>query len=172
MRRWLNFLFLIACSIKGLLTNKKRCNVDGHYRHMTDIRLSDVVGSLEPRYAGKTWLALFPSTDDPYGLKRGQRYARDLKNNPHYYLSEKEKRNLSLRNIDGELYIDDGHHRIVIGRVFLEANGLEPIIKNVFVGYYTGGLKHRIRISPRCFKHRLMSRFYGLNRLIRRWLTS
>ncbi|WP_250132576.1 hypothetical protein [Vibrio crassostreae] len=39
---------------------------------------------------------------------------------------------------DGELYVEDGHHRKVIGRVFLETNGFEPIIKNVLVAYCAG----------------------------------
>nr|WP_241820659.1 hypothetical protein [Vibrio tasmaniensis] len=43
-------------------------------------------------------------------------------------------------NRDGELYVDDGHHRTGIGRVFLETNGFELMIKNVLVAYCAGQL--------------------------------
>lgn len=153
---------------KGVSNRKKKCNVEGHRWHITDVYLYDVVGSLDPRYAGKTWLDLFPCSDNPYGLKRGERRYRELQSNPHYYFCGEEKKHWALCNIDGELYIDTGHHRTIISRVFLEANGFEPIIKNVFVNYYTGGLRHRIRIFPRRFKHRWITRFNVFKRLIAR----
>ncbi|MFS1886537.1 hypothetical protein [Vibrio sp. 10N.261.54.E10] len=110
-------------------------------------------GSLDPRYAGKSWLALFPCIDALGGLKRGHQYARKLQQSPLYYLPEHEKRNVSFRNIDGGLYINDGHHRTIIGRVFLEANGFEPVFHNVVVGHYTGGLKSiDLQILPRRLK--------------------
>ncbi|CAK2120334.1 conserved hypothetical protein [Vibrio crassostreae] len=40
---------------------------------------------LEPRHAGKAWVVLFPCADNPHGLERGQRYARNLQSNPDYY---------------------------------------------------------------------------------------
>ncbi len=141
-------------------------DAEGNNWHITNVYLPDVIGSLDPRYAGKSWLALFPCTDAPYGLERCFERRRQLQRTPNYYRSEEEKRNYSFRNIDGELYIDDGHHRTVIGRVFLTANGFEPVIKNVFVAYYTKGLCHRMRIFPRRLKHRLINRFDVLNRLI------
>ncbi|WP_394145648.1 hypothetical protein [Vibrio atypicus] len=152
---------------KGIGTKKKiSINPEGDHWHITDVQLGDVVGSQDLRYAGKTWLDLFPCTDEPYGLKRCFERLKDLQRNPHYYFSEEDKRNYSFINIDGELFIDDGHHRTVIGRVFLTANGFEPVMKNVFVAYYTGGLLHRIRIFPRRLKHRLINRFDIFNRLI------
>ncbi|EGQ8101951.1 hypothetical protein MW344_003783 [Vibrio parahaemolyticus] len=152
---------------KGIQTEKKvAIDAEGNHWHITDVYLPDVVGSLDSRYAGKTWLELFPCTDAPYGLKRCFERIRDLQRNPDYYRSEEEKRNYSFCNIDGELYIDDGHHRTVIGRVFLTANGFEPVMKNVLVAYYTRGLFHRIRIFPRRLKHRLINSFDRLNRLI------
>ncbi|EOK5922022.1 MULTISPECIES: hypothetical protein [Vibrio harveyi group] len=152
----------------SVINKEKLMDEEGKHWHITDVYLPDVVGSLDPRHAGRTWLALFPCADAPYGLERGQRYAQYLHNNPDYYFSEEEKRNWFLCNIDGELYIDDGHHRTVIGRVFLEANGFEPVIKGVLIAYYTGGLIHRIRIFPRRFKHRLISRFNVFKRKIGR----
>ncbi|MGF1815463.1 hypothetical protein [Vibrio splendidus] len=107
------------------------------FTHVTDVHLFDGVGSLEPRDVGKTWVVLFPCADSRHGLERGQCCARNLQSNPDYYFSE-EKRNCSLCNRDGELYVEDGHHRTVIGRVFLETNGFEPMIKNVLVAYCAG----------------------------------
>ncbi len=151
---------------QGISTNKIAFNAEGEHCHITDVHLSDVVGSLDSRYADKTWLDLFPCTDAPYGLNRGHECIQHLQQNPDYYFSAEEKRNYSFRNIDGELYIDDGHHRTVIGRVFLEANGFEPIIKRVNVAYYTGGLRHRICVLPRRFKHRLIRIFDVFKRQI------
>lgn len=151
---------------------KRSINASGPHWHVTTVRLSDVVGSLEPRYAGKSWLELFPSIDAPSVLKRGHRFARQLQESPLYYLPEHEKPNISFRNIDGELYIDDGHHRTIIGRVFLEANGFEPIFHNVVVGYYTGGFKHRLHILPRRLKRQGISLLNRCYRLIRRHLAS
>ncbi len=132
-----------------------------------DIDLSNIVGSLDPRYAGRTWLDLFPCTDAPYGLNHCIERMRDLQRNPDYYLSEEEKQNYYLCRIDGELYIDDGHHRTVIGRVFLEGNGFKPVMKNVNVSDYTGGLLHRMRIFSCRLKHRLICRLDVFKRLIR-----
>ena len=151
---------------------EKLIHSNGPHWHVTTVRLSDVVGSLDPRYAGKSWLALFPCIDALDGLKRGHQYARKLQQSPLYYLPEHEKRNVSFRNIDGELYIDDGHHRTIIGRVFLEANGFEPVFHNVVVGHYTGGLKHRLQILPRRLKRQGIGVFNRGYRLVRRHLTS
>ncbi|WP_412500664.1 hypothetical protein [Vibrio cyclitrophicus] len=139
--------------------DKVPIDAEGNHWHVTDVHLADVVGSLDPRYAGKTWLDLFPCTDAPYGLKRCFERMRDLQRTPDYYKSEEKKQKYEFCNIDGELYINDGHHRTVIGRVFLTANGVEPVMKNVLVAYYTRGLFHRIRILPRRLKHGLISHF-------------
>lgn len=127
---------------------EKLIHSNGPHWHVTTVRLSDVVGSLDPRYA------------------------RKLQQSPLYYLPEHEKRNVSFRNIDGELYINDGHHRTIIGRVFLEANGFEPVFHNVVVGHYTGGLKHRLQILPRRLKRQGIGVFNRGYRLVRRRLTS
>ncbi|MEZ9397642.1 hypothetical protein AB4393_18345 [Vibrio splendidus] len=127
---------------------EKLIHSNGPHWHVTTVRLSDVVGSLDPRYA------------------------RKLQQSPLYYLPEHEKRNVSFRNIDGELYINDGHHRTIIGRVFLEANGFESVFHNVVVGHYTGGLKHRLQILPRRLKRQGIGVFNRGYRLVRRRLTS
>ncbi len=158
---------------QGISTHKEKAiDAEGNHWHITDVHLSDVVGSLDSLYAGKTWLDLFPCTDAPYDLNHCFERIQDLQINPHYYFSEKEKRNYSFRNIDGELYVDDGHHRTVIGRVFLTANGFEPVMKNVLVTYYTGGSLHRIRIFPRRLKHRLIRFLDTFKRLVRNRNTS
>ncbi|HAS6021740.1 TPA: hypothetical protein ACGUVV_004658 [Vibrio vulnificus] len=56
---------------KWLLANE----VAGH--------LSDVVGSLEPRHAGQTWLAIFSCNEDLYGLEHG--YAQYRQSNPDHF---------------------------------------------------------------------------------------
>ncbi|MFA0108190.1 hypothetical protein AB4441_24785, partial [Vibrio splendidus] len=91
--------------------DKVPIDAEGNHWHVTDVHLADVVGSLDPRYAGKTWLDLFPCTDAPYGLKRCFERMRDLQRTPDYYKSEEKKQKYEFCNIDGELYIDDGHHR-------------------------------------------------------------
>lgn len=75
-------------------------DAEGNNWHIKDVHLADVVGSLDPRYAGKTWLELFPCTDAPYGLKHCFERMQDLQRTPDYYQSEKRKRNYSFRNGD------------------------------------------------------------------------
>ncbi|CAK3060175.1 hypothetical protein VCRA2126O298_420010 [Vibrio crassostreae] len=60
---------------------KKFTHAEGKSRMFT----SPTGWGLEPRHAGKAWVVLFPCADNPHGLERGQRYARNLQSNPDYY---------------------------------------------------------------------------------------
>ncbi|MFS1977605.1 hypothetical protein BCU48_024420 [Vibrio splendidus] len=61
---------------------EKLIHSNGPHWHVTTVRLSDVVGSLDPRYAGKSWLALFPCIDALGGLKRVVINTLESFNNP------------------------------------------------------------------------------------------
>lgn len=130
------------------------------WRPEESINVSDVVGTTDPSYKGKTWMNL---------LRFGPRMPENLalvETNPNYYHGTKKKEpKMSYIKIDGKLYIDkDGNHRACIAKFLFyfvtrtHLHGVElreyHIAKDVF-RRYTGiagllkekGLDH-IRINP------------------------
>ena len=104
-----------------------------------DVDLSRVVGVFHPNYHGHSWRELCGT---PFGdpassaLKRMRHNIANLEENPGYYHGDGEKPGWSFYLVDGELYCNDGVHRMVIGRLLLEARGLRPIVHNVAVDEY------------------------------------
>ena len=101
------------------------------------VDLSRVVGVYHPSYSGKAWGQLVPVHEEKYqGLKRGARRAKELAENPEYYLSNDKKDHWGFILLNGQYYISEGVHRTIIGRAFLELNNLPPVVHGVNICRY------------------------------------
>ena len=103
----------------------------------SSVNLSQVVGMYHANYAGSTWIELIGS---PVGtnakLGRLDSCLRELENNPSYYESDSTKEQWSFSLIDGHLYCDEGHHRTVIGRFYLQAHKKPTLVHGVRLSVY------------------------------------
>lgn len=130
------------------------------WRPNDSINISDVVGTTDPSYQGKTWMNLLR-----FGLRMPEHLSL-VETNPHYYHETKKKEpKMSFIKTDGRLYIDkDGVHRACIAKFLFyfairtHLHGVEireyQITKDVFRRYQgikdllkEKGLDH-IRINP------------------------
>lgn len=114
-------------------------------RFVGTVNLSRIVGTMHSNYAKRTWGELKPVPGSLAGnsitdtavafqpLSRATTNVRQLQLNPDYYLSADVKEQWSFYLIDGDYYIAEGNHRSVIGRYFLFANGLQPIVHGVTI---------------------------------------
>lgn len=66
-------------------------------------------------------------------LKRAVVNVQALEQCPSYYLSTDVKEHWSFYRIDGDYYIAEGNNRTVVGRYFLFANGLPPVVHGVAI---------------------------------------
>lgn len=106
------------------------------------VDLTKVRGCWHPDYRGRKWRELKPipgtlkndRANPGVGnqhLKRIIKNAQSLDLNPDYYLRDEEKHHWSFYEYNGFLYVEAGVHRTVLGRYFLAANDLPPLIHNV-----------------------------------------
>ena len=108
------------------------------------VDLNRVKGCWHPDYRGCMWgeLKSVPGTlkgdrSDPIVgnqiLKRVIQGARELADNPEYYLNGDSKDHWSFYEYKGDFYIEAGVHRTVLGRYFLAANALPQEIRNISI---------------------------------------
>lgn len=108
------------------------------------VNLDLVAGCWHPDYRGSKWRELKPvpgtllgDRNDPavgnQKLKRVIQATQALEQNPTYYLDDNEKEHWSFYEYHGQYYIETGMHRTVIGRYFLAANNLPPLIRNISI---------------------------------------
>lgn len=143
-----------------LFEKMKEFAFEESWRPNQSINISDVVGTTDLSYEGKTWMEL---------LRSGGRMPENLslaETNPDYYHGVKKKApKMSYIKTDGKLYIDkDGHHRSCIAKFLFyfairtHLHGVElreyQIAKDIYRRYsgirdllIEKGLAH-IRISP------------------------
>jgi hypothetical protein len=107
------------------------------YSNDASVDLSHVVGMYHPNYVGCTWAELIGTpVGENYKLARLNSCLRELNVNPTYYEEKSIKANWSFSLIDGELYCDEGHHRTVIGRCYLQTFGKPTRIHGVALNVY------------------------------------
>ena len=66
-------------------------------------------------------------------MKNGGANADEFCKNPEYYFSEEKKENWGFYKVGKKFYIEDGNHRTIIARFFLNLNNLPEVIKGVSV---------------------------------------
>lgn len=107
------------------------------YSNDTSVDLSYVVGMYHSNYVGCTWAELIGT---PVGenckLARLNSCLRELDDNPTYYEEKFKKANWSFSLIDGELYCNEGHHRTVVGRCYLQTFGKPTRVHGVALNVY------------------------------------
>jgi len=115
---------------------------------LESVDLSKVSGTTHPTYADRTWGDIMPVGPlTTYG--DGSVYVPGMLNNartkiklrqlkdedgPDYYIGAgRLKPTWTFLRSGEELFIENGHHRTIIGRVFLTVNNLPTIVHNVTV---------------------------------------
>lgn len=107
------------------------------YSNDASVDLSHVVGMYHLNYVGCTWAELIGTpVGENYKLARLNSCLRELNVNPTYYEEKSIKANWSFSLIDGELYCDEGHHRTVVGRYYLQTFGKPTRIHGVALNVY------------------------------------
>src|SRR5690606_5410978 len=99
------------------------------------VDLSLVRGTEHGDYFDSTWRELLgdPAKNISPRLKRIRWALSELRENPEYYLSATPKENWSCYLLAGNYYVSTGNHRTVVGRFFLELNGLPTTVHGVDV---------------------------------------
>ncbi len=98
-----------------------------------DVDLSRVVSVEHPGHAGSTWGTLLGVTGSGSPLRNVRDAIWELEREPRYYLQRKRKKGWFFYEVEGDYYLECGLHRTVVGRYFLELNGLPPIVHRIGV---------------------------------------
>jgi hypothetical protein len=107
------------------------------YSNDASVDLSHVVGMYHSNYVGCTWAELIGApVGENHRLARLHSCLRELNGNPTYYEEKSTKANWSFFLIDGELYCNEGHHRTVVGRCYLQTFGKPTRIHGVALTVY------------------------------------
>ena len=91
---------------------------DSSERYMSSIPLDQVVGIDQMYGDDSTWGQCLEGR----WLKRLERGLIELENNPQYYLSDCELKNLSFLKIEDKYFISTGKHRTIIARFLAHFN--------------------------------------------------
>ena len=107
-------------------------SVDNRFR-WGSIDLSRVVSVEHSRYVGRTWGDLLGIHGYRSPLRNVDDPLWELTKSPAYFIGRRKKPGWSCYEVDGVYYLMTGYHRSVVGRFFLELNGLSPVVHGVRV---------------------------------------
>lgn len=123
---------------------KEVCEEQHYYN--ASVPLNQVVGTYHPNYANQTWIDLLPARfkseknipdfsekNNFERMKNGEANAYEFCKNPKYYFSDEKKENWGFYKFGEKFYIEDGNHRTVIAKFFLNLNNLPEVVNGVSV---------------------------------------
>ncbi len=129
------------------------------------VPLNQVVGSYHPNYANQTWIDLLPARfkseknipdfsekNNFDRMRNGDEWAEKLGKDPEYYFLDEKKENWGFYKFGEKFYINDGNHRTIIARFFLNLNNLPEIVKGVSVTEFIPKKSSSSHLIERFFK--------------------